>query len=752
MTDITFDWDSLLQQERPEPTAPLIARRYRLGEELASGGHGQIFRGEDLYPDSPERTDVVIKLEPVGSHEALERVRRELTALRLLRLPNVVRVLDDGLLPDGQHFIAMQFVDGEPFPLKGPWQQLRPLFLTLLDTLRTIHEAGVVHRDIKPSNILVRAGRPVLLDFGLARQEPVLDRVEGTPRYMAPEQLLGTAADHRVDLYAVGCMLFECLSGHAPHGHDIRRIILERPRVPAPALRTLVPDVDPKLADLVDRLLSIDPSDRPSDAEQVYRSLGGDSLAQTVVDLTDALPRRPTREDLEGLWVGPEFFSHLKSIPAQALLDRSDGTSEDIRRLLERWLRSGVAHLERGRLKTTRLSLRELELREGLDPADPHLVDALLERAEAAYEAGQHTQVRALLELALGVARHGNSRPQEARILRWLTASTAASASPEALDRSLAQLGRAEERGIPIAPLRELLRAKRMAIRRETGRALSTLRRCGEFGFEPLELARASVLIEANAHSVQDLELQIQSMETWASTPERRARLLRWRSALAYREGDYQGAMDWALQSVELDPSRNSALSGLNRAASAALECAPERGKALIAQFSEAARALAEPHRELTAWMLSRALDYRLGIEHDPQPHAVRVARDLYASVALGCAMTEMAFAWRQGHEAALPLALEAAHLAEILQNRDAQIYSRCMATSLGHATPNILGEARSIRDPELRAEALALIAPRFPRKRLRGEVQAAVDASNLPLHQRRTILSMQEALDRCKR
>jgi serine/threonine-protein kinase len=201
------------------------------------------------------------------------RIRREVAALRHLHLPGVV-ALFDAEIGDHQAWIAMQRVEGRPFPgAEGPhsWAGLRPAVRALLRVLEGVHAAGIVHRDLKPSNILIQAdGTPILLDFGLARGAVTGatftrdGQVVGTPRYMAPEQCRGQRVDARADLYAVGVMVVEALTGSVPHDHaDVSTLLSARAARPAPSLRGLLPTLPPPVAAALDALLATDPDARP---------------------------------------------------------------------------------------------------------------------------------------------------------------------------------------------------------------------------------------------------------------------------------------------------------------------------------------------------------------------------------------------------------------------------------------------------------------------------------------------------------
>jgi serine/threonine-protein kinase len=233
-----------------------------LTEKLGVGASGTIWEAERLSDGSV----VAIKLlRAAVAHDtvAADRLRREAAALGLAWHPNVVEVFEDGYLPDGTCFLVMERLHGESLAMRlrraGPMSpaELLPVALQVCDALGAVHAAGIVHRDVKPSNIFIeqrsvdgaRRERVKLLDFGVARVEWAETRLTnanaplGTRGYMPPEQEQGLEIDHRSDLFALGSVLFECLTGEPPpleptapwasmRGHDsgVHRSNLEIPK------------------------------------------------------------------------------------------------------------------------------------------------------------------------------------------------------------------------------------------------------------------------------------------------------------------------------------------------------------------------------------------------------------------------------------------------------------------------------------------------------------------------------------------
>ncbi len=214
----------------PEELAKLLPQ-YRIESLLGRGGMGAVYKGVQAALERP----VAIKLLPAelaGDGDFLVRFQREARTLAKLQHPGIVTVHDFGQTSEGHLYFVMEFVDGTDLQhiLKGPGLQPAQAFemiAQICDALFYAHGQGVIHRDIKPANILVtKAGRAKVADFGLAR--PITEDtggltatnvIMGTPDYMAPEQRSGVGhADHRADIFALGVMLYEMLTGQRPTG------------------------------------------------------------------------------------------------------------------------------------------------------------------------------------------------------------------------------------------------------------------------------------------------------------------------------------------------------------------------------------------------------------------------------------------------------------------------------------------------------------------------------------------------------
>ncbi len=253
----------------------LVGERFRLEHELGAGGMGTVYAAIDLQTGAR----VALKLmrpELAGDERAVERFRREGAALAAIHHASVVQIREIGELPDGALYIAMELLEGETLAARlarlGPMstEQLLPIVLGLCEGLAVAHEGGVIHRDIKPSNIhlpspdaLARAERTheralvKLVDFGVARVAGFSKMTStglaiGTVRYMAPEQLTGSAIDGRADIYSLGVVLYEALAGEHPFDRTavddpIGAILVGR----ATPLSSLRPDLPPSITQVV---------------------------------------------------------------------------------------------------------------------------------------------------------------------------------------------------------------------------------------------------------------------------------------------------------------------------------------------------------------------------------------------------------------------------------------------------------------------------------------------------------------------
>jgi tRNA A-37 threonylcarbamoyl transferase component Bud32 len=263
----------------------LTARRYKIGELLAEGGHGQVYRGQYRSTGQP----VVIKqLKPElqGQEELVARFLRESETLSRLNHPNIVRLVDS-FEENGRHHIVMEFVPGgslrDLLEQEGQLSQQQSLdiALELADALSRAHHLGILHRDLKPGNVLLAADNtPRLTDFGLVRltQEDAkittTGSIMGSPAYMSPEALLGQKLNSRSDIWSFGVLLYEMLAGKRPFvAEPLTALLTAILNDPVPEIEQFCPEINPALSDLLAQMLNKNHGDRPANMRQVGATL-----------------------------------------------------------------------------------------------------------------------------------------------------------------------------------------------------------------------------------------------------------------------------------------------------------------------------------------------------------------------------------------------------------------------------------------------------------------------------------------------
>lgn len=265
----------------------VIDERYVIRASVGAGGMGDVFRAYDRLTDQ----DVALKVLQRAGSVSLSKISHEAQALAMLRAPGVVRYIGHGLTPGGAPYLAMQWLEGETLEerlTRGPLSMLdaQALLRRVGEVLSAVHAMGLVHRDLKPANIVLIHGRveeATLIDFGIALdagparlEKPRAGAIAGTPGYMAPEQVQGFSdMDARADVFALGCILYECLAGQPAFSAGdlwslLARVVLEEP----PCLAELRPDVPAWLEALCARMLAKRREDRPRDGGEVLVLLG----------------------------------------------------------------------------------------------------------------------------------------------------------------------------------------------------------------------------------------------------------------------------------------------------------------------------------------------------------------------------------------------------------------------------------------------------------------------------------------------
>ena len=273
-----------------------LPARFRLEEEIGRGGMAIVYRAQDTHLDRV----VAIKVLSAAASTAIgiERFEREIALTAKLAHPGIVALFDSGAA-DGRLYYVMPYVPGDTLRTRLhrerrlTMEEACAICTDVADALAFAHTAGIVHRDVKPENIFVVAGRALLADFGIARAAAAVadenavtqvghvglttdGMVVGTLAYMSPEQAAGSAAiDRRSDLYSLGCVLHELLTGAPPFVGTPSDVLRQHLVAPPPDLAGADIRVTPALTILLARLLAKNPDDRPTDAAEVAKHLRG---------------------------------------------------------------------------------------------------------------------------------------------------------------------------------------------------------------------------------------------------------------------------------------------------------------------------------------------------------------------------------------------------------------------------------------------------------------------------------------------
>jgi tetratricopeptide (TPR) repeat protein len=353
----------------------VVADRFVIEALAGSGGMADVYRARDRTTEDL----VALKLLRATGPEDLARLAREAQALSRLTHPGIVRYVAHGTAA-GEPFVAMEWIEGDTLSKalrKGPLSVAAALELgrALGSALGHAHQNGIVHRDVKPGNVVLRDGKlddPILLDFGVARTGLAVGLTQvgtviGTPRYMAPEQARGgTIVDARADVFALGALLFKCMTGRAPFdGEDAIAVLAHLLFDEAPDVCALIPNVPRAVGDVLAKMLAKEPEGRYSDCGAVVRAL--ELLDASEIPVSVAMPAP------SGLTLRERRLLSLMVLTGKVNVEAAKAVANDFGGRAERLANGSVVVVVSGRENASelaRVSARcALELRHAMPDA-----------------------------------------------------------------------------------------------------------------------------------------------------------------------------------------------------------------------------------------------------------------------------------------------------------------------------------------------------------------------------------------------
>ncbi len=411
-----------------ERIGTLLKGRYQIEAPLGEGGMATVYRARNTLVERPVAVKVMAA-QLKGDEALKERFRREAKNAAAIAHPNIIEIYDYGETDDGVPFLVMEILEGEPLDRiieRGPIPsgQVASLGVQIARGLARAHDFDVIHRDLKPENIFVCRGadgtlsHPKLLDFGIARSMhdtrlTSMGQIFGTPQYMAPERVTSIDAGAESDLYALGVILFEMVTGRLPfESKDIPGFFIKHMQEAPPKPSALVPQIPRRLEELILALLEKDPKKRPVDAHAVTNAL----VPLVPAGVSAALPPPPAPAAARPAQVAP-------TLPPTTL-ERWAGRTALFEQMLHRAFPAGDAppHLVQALAEIRTILMRIHELRsEGLK------AQRKLESMEQNARDGRTRLGHAVHTLAqdLSSAR-GAARSAGAEIEPYLVADTAA--------------------------------------------------------------------------------------------------------------------------------------------------------------------------------------------------------------------------------------------------------------------------------------------------------------------------------------
>src|SRR2546421_6415887 len=307
-----------------------IAGRFRIECEIGRGGMGTVYRATHLGLQRSVAVKI-IKSEYAHDTDVADRFMREARTMAKLRHPHAAIIFDAGNLPDGRHFIIMEFIEGttlsEALAREGRFSPERAVNIAvqICAVLEEAHQLGIIHRDLKPSNIMLNERGVCVLDFGVAKvlqNSTEVTRTHattesgliiGTPRYMSPEQCLGHKVGPASDLYSVGVLLYEMLAGRPPFVDQLSSAVLVKQATVQPTpLIALRPDAPRSLSLAVHTLLSKNPAHRPASAAEARRIL--ERSVEPERRAADEAEREPFASTVAVLYAGRYAFTRVATL------------------------------------------------------------------------------------------------------------------------------------------------------------------------------------------------------------------------------------------------------------------------------------------------------------------------------------------------------------------------------------------------------------------------------------------------------
>ena len=321
---------------------------YRVVHRLGAGGMGEVYLAEHMHIDRHAAVKV-LRPEFSANGELVTRFFAEAKAANLIKHPSIVEIYDCSVLPDGRAYIVMEYLEGQTLGSALESSGCIDDFMTFVDlswqianALQAAHDKGIVHRDLKPDNIFLAFApelgpAPVIkiLDFGIAKllysaiRTTQTGSLLGTPLYMSPEQARGSGTvDHRTDIYAMACIMFEMLTGRPPFVREgMGDIIMAHMSEMPPRASRIKPRIPPEIDQLISRMLAKRPEDRPQSMQEVMAALDPfrvrkSALASTtpfIPELDDGPTRQIERPEAPAIAPAPEAKPRRQVPPTEII-------------------------------------------------------------------------------------------------------------------------------------------------------------------------------------------------------------------------------------------------------------------------------------------------------------------------------------------------------------------------------------------------------------------------------------------------